>query len=183
MHIKNGLIVAGVLIMLFPGRIYLPFAVAQEKKARIVIKDEQGPKGHATIGIDETSLDLDAYKKFPLTFATLKTWKFETDNQPPPPEKIKKLDGRLVQLTGFMYPLQEGETIQFFCLLRSTQTCCYGPRPQFNQYVFVEMEKPVAFHRLAPVSCVGTFRVDPAPDEGFIYRMEGKSCELAIFKK
>jgi hypothetical protein len=44
--------------------------------------------------------------------------------------------------------------------------------------VFVEMEKPTKFQRLEPVSCVGKFRVDPTPDEGFIYRMEGETCEL-----
>ena len=39
------------------------------------------------------------------------------------------------------------------------------------------MEKPTAFYRLDPVSCVGKFKVDPAPDEGFIYRMEGLTCD------
>jgi hypothetical protein len=76
-----------------------------------------------------------------------------------------------------MYPLQQGDSIQYFCLLRTTQTCCYGPRPQFNQYVFVEMMTPTPFHRLDPVSCAGTFRVEPAPDEGYIYRIEGQNCE------
>ena len=76
-----------------------------------------------------------------------------------------------------MYPLQQGDAIQYFCLLRTTQTCCYGPRPQFNQYVFVEMDKPTPFHRLDPVACVGKFRVEPTPDEGYIYRMVGEKCE------
>jgi hypothetical protein len=149
----------------------------KSKETNVQIKEEKGPLGHKTIGIDEESLDLDAVKEIPLTFSTLMTWEYEVGENPSPPETIKKLDGRKVRLTGFMYPLQEGKSIQYFCLLRTTQTCCYGPRPQYNQYVFVEMEKATDFYRLDPVSCVGKFRVDPAPDEGFIYRMEGKTCE------
>lgn len=147
------------------------------KKGGVVIQKEEGPSGHSTIGIVEESLDLDNYKEIPLTFKTLMEWNYDVSNNSPAPEDVKKLDGRKVRLTGFMYPLQEGKEIQYFCLLRSTQTCCYGPRPQYNQYVFVEMEKPTAFYRLDPVSCVGKFKVDPAPDEGFIYRMEGLTCD------
>jgi hypothetical protein len=89
-------------------------------------------------------------------------------------------DGRKVKLTGFMYPLQEAGEMRVFCLLRSTQTCCYGPRPQYNQYVFVEMPKPARFERLAPVVVEGKFIVDPKPDEGYIYRMEGDSVRPAV---
>jgi hypothetical protein len=149
------------------------------KKGGVVIQKEEGPTGHSTIGIVEESLDLDKLKETPLTFKTLMTWNYDVRNNSSAPEIVKKLDGRKVRLTGFMYPLQEGKEIQYFCLLRSTQTCCYGPRPQYNQYVFVEMEKPTTFYRLDPVSCVGKFRVDPAPDEGFIYRMEGLTCKSA----
>lgn len=154
-----------------------PDKKAESKGTKVQITEEKGPAGHKTIGIDEESLDLDAIKELPLTFSTLMTWDYKIGENPSPPDEIKKLDGRKVRLTGFMYPLQEGKSIQYFCLLRTTQTCCYGPRPQYNQYVFVEMEKPTTFYRLDPVSCSGKFRVDPAPDEGFIYRMEGKTCE------
>ncbi len=74
-----------------------------------------------------------------------------------------------------MYPLETGEKIRSFCLLRSTQTCCYGPRPQFNQYLLVEMKEPVKFQRLTPVLVSGKFVVDPKPDDGYVYRMEGDS--------
>lgn len=148
--------------------------VIKGDKVRVI--EEKGPAGHKTIGIDENTILEDYGKEFLLRFSTLMAWDYKPENNFSPPEEIKSLDGRTVRITGFMFPLQEGKTIQYFCLLRTTQTCCYGPRPQFNQYVFVEMEKTIPFHRLAPVSCAGVFRVDPSPDEGFIYRMEGKSC-------
>jgi hypothetical protein len=149
----------------------------------VLIQEEKGPSGHSTIGIDESSIEKDTAKTLTLTFSELMRWEYDADNDTPPPEKVAKLDGRKVRLTGFMYPLQQGDSIQYFCLLRTTQTCCYGPRPQFNQYVFVEMEAPTPFHRLDPVSCAGTFRVEPMPDEGYIYRIEGRICEALAGKK
>jgi hypothetical protein len=89
-------------------------------------------------------------------------------------------NGRKVKLTGFMFPLQDAGNLTIFALLRSTQTCCYGPRPQYNQYVFVEMAQPVKFERLAPVVVEGRFFVDPKPDQGYIYRMEGESVRHAF---
>jgi hypothetical protein len=156
----------------------LPGAQQKEEKrgSKVRIIEEKGPAGHKTIGVDESSLVEDAGKEMPLTFASLMQWEYDGKKNSPPPESLKRLDGRKVRIIGFMYPLQEGVNIQKFCLLRSTQTCCYGPKPQYNQYIFVEMVKPTQFRRLNPVSCVGVFRVDPSPDEGFIYRMEGISC-------
>lgn len=147
--------------------------VTTEEAGGVVIQKEEGPAGHSTIGIDEESLK---DKEQRLTFKTLMNWEYEVDAETTVPDTVKGLDGQKVRLTGFMYPLQEGKDIQYFCLLRTTQTCCYGPRPQYNQYVFVEMATPTPFHRLDPVTCVGKIYIDPNPDEGFIYRMEGNSC-------
>ena len=148
-----------------------------EKSGKVRILEEQGPEGHTTIGIDESSIADDAGKATPVHFSTLMEWDYDRDRKNPPPESVGNLDGKKIRIIGFMYPLQDGQSIQYFCLLRSTQTCCYGPRPQFNQYILVEMDKPTEFFRLDPVSCEGAFHVDPTPDEGFIYRMEGKACK------
>ena len=159
------------------------FSQAEDKKGtgpRII--EEKGPAGHKTIGIDESSLGQEAGKETALTFGSLMKWEYDAKKNPPPPESVKKLDGRKVRIYGFMYPLQEGTNIQNFCLLRSTQTCCYGPRPQYNQYIFVEMAKPTAFRRLDPVTCVGKLHVEATPEEGFIYRMEGLQCESSVEK-
>lgn len=147
------------------------------KGTKVRVIEEEGPAGHQTIGIDEDSVVVDSSKELQLTFRTLMTWEYDADSNSLPPENIRKLNDRKVRLVGFMYPLQEGGSIRYFCLLRTTQTCCYGPRPQYNQYVFVEMAKPTKFYRLDPVCCVGTFKVEPTPEEGFIFRMEGKTCE------
>ena len=72
------------------------------------------------------------------------------------PKAIQALSGHTVSCIGFMYPLEAGSKIKEFCLLRSTQTCCYGPRPQFNQYLLVECRKPVSFERFAPIIVQGS---------------------------
>lgn len=154
----------------------------QERTESIRIIEEKGPAGHQTIGIDESSMSIDVGKELLLTFKTLMLWSYDAQENFQPPMSIKKLDGQKVRIIGFMFPLQEGKMIKNFCLLRTTQTCCYGPRPEYNQYIFVEMAKPTTFHRLDPVSCVGKLRVEPNPEEGYIYRMEGEYCVPAIKK-
>ena len=118
---------------------------ANGRNSGVLIQEEKGPSGHSTIGIVESSIERNTEKTFALTFSRLMTWEYNADNDTLPPDKVEQLDGKKVKLTGFMYPLQQGESIQYFCLLRTTQTCCYGPRPQFNQYVFVEMGSPTPF--------------------------------------
>ncbi len=149
-----------------------------ENSNAIQIIKEKGPEGHQTIGIVEKSISSDSGALVSLTFRRLMAWQYDDKNNASPPKTIKALNDRRVRLTGFMYPLQEGENISYFCLLRTTQTCCYGPRPQYNQYVFVEMKKPTRFCRLDPISCTGIFKVEPTPEEGFIYRMEGEACSV-----
>ena len=131
--------------------------------------------GHSSIQIDEQTR-----RGGYLYFDTLEAWAYSKDSPTPCPQGVLEANGRKVRLTGFMYPLQDAGSLTMFCLLRSTQTCCYGPRPQYNQYVFVEMPQPVRFERLAPVVVEGRFVVDPKPDEGDIYRMAGESVRPAV---
>ena len=180
----NPAILVALIISTYPGLVEICGAQNKkdntspdEKATEVLIQKEKGPSGHSTIGIVENEIERDADEMLALTFSRLMIWQYDADLDTPPPGNIEELDGRKVKLTGFMYPLQQGDSIQYFCLLRTTQTCCYGPRPQFNQYVLVEMDKPTPFYRLDPVSCAGKFRVEPTPDEGYIYRIEGEKCE------
>ena len=140
-----------------------------------VVQAVDGTAGHGSLQIDEQT-----HRSGYLYFDTLESWTFSKTNPGVCPESVKEADGKKVKITGFMYPLQEAANLKVFCLLRSTQTCCYGPRPQYNQYVFVEMAEPAKFERLAPVVVEGKFVIDPRPDEGYIYRMEGRSIRPAV---
>jgi hypothetical protein len=144
----------------------------------LVVRAEGGVLGHNQIGIDESSLEGSGGVPL-LRFAELGRWEFDPRKPTPCPGEIAVLSGREASCVGFMYPLEAGTKLRLFCLLRTTQTCCYGPRPQYNQYLFVELKEPVKFERLAPVTVRGSFFVDPRPDEGYIYRMEGTSVTSA----
>jgi hypothetical protein len=166
-----------ILLAVFAADYAYSFVVGRsmaKSGLQLSVRSEKGAIGHNTIGIEEASLKSGDGRRF-LHFSTLGEWGFTIDSRPPCPKPIKALSGRCFDSVGFMYPLETGDKIKDFCLLRSTQTCCYGPRPQFNQYILVEMNEPVKFQRLKPVMVSGKFFVDPKPDDGYIYRMEGES--------
>ena len=140
----------------------------------VVVKQEEGQAGHRTIGVAEGMLP-DAAESLVLRFSTLAVWDYDAAKKPPCPPEIAALAGNKVTVVGFMYPLEAGSQVKTFCLLRSTQTCCYGPRPQYNQYLLVEMKEPVRFERLAPVIVEGRFFAEARPEDGYIYRLEGTS--------
>ncbi|HBF35292.1 TPA: hypothetical protein DDW35_12095, partial [Candidatus Sumerlaeota bacterium] len=144
-----------------------------KEESQVVVRAAEGSSAaHNTIVIDETSGAKDRDETF-LRFSLLEGWRFDAQTKTPCPAEIQALSGKDASCIGFMYPLEGGTKLKTFCLLRSTQTCCYGPRPQYNQYVFVEMPEAVKFERLTPVLVRGKFIVDAQPDQGFIYRMEG----------
>jgi len=129
--------------------------------------------GHTSIGIAEQKSGKSASGL--LHFAVLGQWNYTSKTPGTCPSAIMALNGKIVSCIGFMYPLEAGKEIKTFCLMRTTQTCCYGPRPQYNQYLLTEMKSPVKFERLAPVVVSGKFVVDPQPSQGFIYRLEGET--------
>ena len=142
-----------------------------------VVRIETNLLGHTFIGIEEKE---QAGEGSPiLHFALLEQWVYTPQSPPPCPSGLSKLNGKEVTCIGFMYPLEEGNSIKTFCLIRTTQTCCYGPRPQYNQYLLVEMKMPVKLERLAPVAVTGKFIIDPQPSQGYIYRMEGAKAVSA----
>ncbi len=162
-----GVLVAdAVALREFPPAAGAPSA-APTSAVTVNLRAETGPGGHATIGVMEAPASGPG-----LTFALLGTWQYHPSGSVPCPPEIAAHDGKDASLVGFMYPLAQGERIKVFCLLRNTQTCCFGPRPQFNQYLFVETKEPVAFERRRPIQVRGHFKVDPAPTQGYIYRLE-----------
>jgi len=144
----------------------------------VVVRQEDGAAGHRTIGVAEGMLP-DPKEMRVLRFSTLAAWNYDATARPPCPKEISALSGSNVTVVGFMYPLEAGSQVKTFCLLRSTQTCCYGPRPQYNQYLLVEMRQAVRFERLAPVIVEGRFFAEVRPEDGYIYRLDGTSARPA----
>ena len=85
------------------------------------------------------------------------------------PEALRKLDGRRVQITGFMLPVKfDGTKVTQFLLMRDQMMCCYGVVPQINDWVVVQMVKPVQFTPDTPVSFRGKLRVNAMQENGFL---------------
>lgn len=73
-----------------------------------------------------------------LTFSTLKNWTY-VEGKTPLPTFIKDLDGKDVEMVGFMMPLTEVKDITEFLLVPSLWGCCYGQPPAVNHIVVVKM--------------------------------------------
>jgi hypothetical protein len=172
--VPGPIIPIAIVVACFIGLKAAPSLLWPERYKSLV-QDEGYQAGHYTIGINERMLGDDAST---LLFSTLKEWRFDRESPSPAPEEVLENHEKFVKVTGFMYPLQSGARISTFCLLRNTQTCCYGPKPQYNQYVLVEMDNPVPFERLRPVEVAGTFYVEPRPEDGYIYRMKGNEVRV-----
>jgi hypothetical protein len=155
-----------------------PFLPKQQKlQARV----EDVPYGCLTYGIDESTLS-EVKGIVNVSFALLARWE-ENDlcEFPQPPPAIAALHEKRVYVVGFMYPLESGEHIGSFKLMRSTQTCCWGPAPDYNQFALVTMARgKTRFERITPVAVVGKFFVECKPRCGYIYRMEATHVEPAI---
>lgn len=179
--IKRGHAQFWVVLALITGLIaanHTEFALRSRRTAaaagdgvQVRIEDD-GISGHRTIGIAESS-GSPSGTRF-LSYSLLGRWAYDPQTHGACPPEIQAEDGRPATCIGFMYPLEPGAALKTFCLLRTTQTCCYGPRPNWNQYLLVEMSAPVRFERLKPVTVTGVFHVDPRPEEGYIYRLEGR---------
>ncbi len=138
------------------------------------------PYGCLTYEIDESSLE-DVADVANVRFAQLGKWAADEHGEfPPAPVDVAALQEKEVYIVGFMYPLESGAEISKFKLMRLTQTCCWGPQPEYNQFVLVIMSHKVKFERIKPVAVLGKFFVECKPVAGYIYRMAGSESAAVV---
>ncbi len=77
------------------------------------------------------------------------------------PNNIVALDGQRVCLTGYMLPIKlEDGLVKDFLVLRNQMMCCYGRRPELNEWVVVKMKgKGVPSTMDTPLKFYGTLHV------------------------
>jgi hypothetical protein len=114
-------------------------------------------------------------KPVKVDFDLLGGWQFVEGKTPIPP-KVRELDGKWVELTGYMLPINETQNITRFVVIQSLWGCCFGQTPDVNHVIVVNMEpgKVVDFYP-DPVKIVGRFNVGETREEGFlvsIYQLE-----------
>ena len=96
------------------------------------------------------------------------------------PEKIRRLDGREVAVTGFMLPLRiHNRLVTAFMLLRTQNTCCFGIPPELHEVVEVlHVDKPTKVLMDTPITVVGRMHVHERWEETFlcsIYQLDAES--------
>jgi hypothetical protein len=103
-----------------------------------------------------------------LSFDTLKSWTY-IEGKTPIPDFIKKLDGKEIEMIGFMMPLSEVKNITEFILVPSLWGCCYGQPPAVNHIVVVKMPPGQTTKFASDVIRVrGHFNVGETKQDGYL---------------
>jgi hypothetical protein len=56
------------------------------------------------------------------------------------PERIRAADGKLINVDGFMIPLEyNGKKVSKFILAMNQNTCCFGGNPQIHEFIIVSV--------------------------------------------
>lgn len=76
--------------------------------------------------------------------------------------EIQAMDGKKVEIQGFMLPLDMSEgNLRTFMLLKDQMACCFGNIPRLNEWVYVRVpkKKQIGVHQDVPITLFGTLRV------------------------
>jgi hypothetical protein len=116
-----------------------------------------------------------------LKFDKLGGWKF-IEGKTPIPEDIKKLDGKRVEIAGFIYSNRMDNQLTQFILVQSLWGCCFGKAPDMNHFVDITMEsgKASAYYP-DPVKIQGKLSVSEHRENGYLmslYRLEAASVTV-----
>jgi len=99
------------------------------------------------------------------------------------PEKLRKLDGQRVRMSGFMLPVKvEGGLATEFLIVRNPLVCCYGMMPAPNEWVCVKAPgKGVPMQMDTPLQFTGTLHVGEIYENDFfvgVYRLEAEMVSV-----
>ena len=84
------------------------------------------------------------------------------------PDNILDLDGKPVEIAGFMMPLSlNGQNVEEFFLMPDMGGCCFGMMPALNGYVFARSEKGTELFNNIPIRIRGKLEVEEVWKNGF----------------
>ena len=76
--------------------------------------------------------------------------------------EIQAMDGKKVEIQGFMLPLDMSEgNLRTFMLLKDQMACCFGNIPRLNEWVYVRVpkKKKISAQQDVLITLFGTLRV------------------------
>lgn len=142
----------------------------------------------ATIGKDVDDdgtihLSIDQLACYPYDMLAMNDWLHDPESGPRPqqiPKEVLALNGRTVEVRGYMMPITMFDTgTPMFLLLRDQAACCFGMAHGMNAWVRVEMrdKQLVGYVRGTPIAVRGVLDVgEEAEDEMVmsLYRLHGE---------
>jgi len=131
--ISTGAIVIGLVLL--PG---LASFIQQQLLQRKMMKLDLSQGAVPSVAASSAPSEQEDPRYARLTFDTLKSWTY-IEGKTPIPDFIKRLDGKDIEMIGFMMPLSEVKNITQFLLVPSLWGCCYGQPPAVNHIVVVRM--------------------------------------------
>ncbi|MYE88453.1 DUF3299 domain-containing protein [Candidatus Poribacteria bacterium] len=76
--------------------------------------------------------------------------------------QIQAMNGRKVEIQGFMLPLHMSDgNLRTFMLLKDQMACCFGNMPRLNEWVYVRVpeKKKIDIHQDVLITLLGTLHV------------------------
>ena len=192
---RTIIVLTAVMVASFISRLFLDSGVSFDQKiAALLMGRKPGSARPGTVLVRTPSLgvtndtlrpvappdgnSLDGATPMKLKFAALGGWKY-IEGKTPVPDDVQKLDGKLVEITGFMLPVNETQNITRFIVIQSLWDCCFGQTPAVNHIIAVTMEQGRSVEFCPDlVTVTGKFSVGETREEGYlvsIFRLEGKS--------
>lgn len=138
------------------------------------------------VGFYDPVAPVSAAEKAPsLTWENLRSFDFQTGKIPP---ELKKHDGAIVRVPGFVIPLEDSDRlVSEFLLVPFPLACIHVPAPPPNQIVHVKMDKSkkIAFDFYEPVWAQGRLKIQQTQNmyTDSSYFMTGLSVEPYREKK
>lgn len=105
---------------------------------------------------------------------------FDYENGGVVPEKVKELDGKRIEIQGFMLPIDfEDSVVTSFMLLNNQMGCCFGVLPRVNDFVYAELPegKTTKFMIDTPLTVTGTLEITDRNLVGGIYSLTTEKVE------
>jgi hypothetical protein len=115
-------------------------------------------------------------------FQVLGGWKY-IEGKTPTPADVKQLEGKWVELGGFMLPINETQDITRFVLVQSVWGCCFGQIPEVNHVIVVEMEKGKKVDFISDfIRVVGKLSLAETREEGYLVSIYRLSADRVLVK-
>ncbi len=90
-------------------------------------------------------------------------------SQPTVPDELKALNGKEIEVVGFMVPFDRIENITQFILLQAPfMGCLHVPPPQANETLMITTERPLKTYTYDPIRITGTLSIDEVYVDGYL---------------